>query len=556
MDLLKIENLPTIVKSFSRNSPRELTQNNNSSNNNSINSSYIIKKLPYINTPLNQIIITENDDENANQKKKINLLSGFGSQKKILFKLKRKKSKKRNEYSSFRKRRILRLEELEANKIKKITERNEEYKKLNEDQKNILLEFEKEKKNYQYEISNIRKQIKETLEDYEKLKLEKEKEIENLNIEILKKKTQIFSFKGLETQIENINKESLSYEDIIKDVCFFGNFIKNEIYKFKFNEDKLDEDAESIKNNRKLEILLDMLRTKGINDELKENYKDKNLPYFIFEYLLLDNFVGEKSSFKFSLSKHKCEQIKTVLKEQIKFTNYIKTLINSNFKIPKEKIIVNNFRGEPNEVWCDVYFTNNKIEDYHIQFFNNIYKLINIKENFIKKEFMQYGKNFRDEFDETLDNVDGGWGEESKIIGGKEYDPPKGYIGIGLNVNKFGNDKTWLGTCNAEGEWPIAYHGVGGHLVYNKARSIIKNNLIPGGGNSFGDGVYFGREIRIADEYAKYSQDSVKYYVVFMCRVNPNKLKIVKRYPEYWLLPGNGNGDFIRPYRILLREVE
>ena len=196
MDLLKIENLPTIVKSFSRNSPRELTQNKNSSNNNSINSSYIIKKLPYINTSLKQMIITENDDENVNQKKKINLLSGFGSQKKILFKLKRKKSKKRNEYSSFRKRRILRLEELEANKIKKITERNEEYKKLNEDQKNILLEFEKEKKNYQDEISNIRKQIKETLEDYEKLKLEKEKEIENLNIEILKKKLKYFLLKG------------------------------------------------------------------------------------------------------------------------------------------------------------------------------------------------------------------------------------------------------------------------------------------------------------------------------------------------------------------------
>ena len=550
MDLSKLGKLPTIERSFSRNTPRELNQLNNS-----INSSSIINKLPYIiNTPIKNLYINEN--ENSTQKKKINILPYFSSQKKILFKLKRKKSNKRNEYSSFKKRKILRLEELEASKIKKITERNEEYKKLNEDQKNILLEFEKEKKNYQDEISNIRKEIKETLENYEKLKLENEKEIENLNIEILKKKSQIFSFKGLETQIENINKESLSYEDIIKDVCFFGNFIKNEIYKFKFSEDKFDDDTESIKNNRKLEVLLNMLKTKGINDELKENYKDKNLPYFIFEYLILDNLVGEKSSFKFSLSKHKCEQIKTVLKEQIKFTNYIKTLINSNFKIPKEKIIVNNFRGEPNEVWCDIYFTNNKIEDNHIQFFNNIHKLINIKENFIKREFMQYNKNFKDEFDEALDNVDGGWGEEKKIIGGREYDPPKGYIGIGLNVNKYGNDKTWLGTCNAEGEWPIAYHGVGGHLVYNKARSILKNNLIPGGGNSFGDGVYFGREIRIADEYARYSQDSIKYYVVFMCRVNPNKLKIVKKYPEYWLLPGNGNGDFIRPYRILLKEAE
>jgi len=554
MKVFKLDKLPILMKSFSRNNARDISQINYSSNNNDIdiNSSCIISKLPLINLPFNGLISSRNE---SNIKKR-DIISISNTPNKKLFKLKKKKSKKRNDYSSFKKRRILRLEEMEASKLKKITERNEEYKKLNEDKKKILLEYEKEKKNYQDEISKIRKEIKETLENYEKMKLEKEKEIEYLNIEILKKKSELISIKGLEAQIENISKESLSYEDIIKDVCFYGIFIKNEIYKFKSNEDKLEDDSETIKNNHNLEILLDMLRTKGINDELKENYKDKNLPYFIFEYLILDNFIGDKSSFKFSLSKHKCEQIKTVLKEQIKFSDYIKTLMNSNFKIPKEKIIINNFRGEQNEMMCDIYFTNNKIEDCHTQFINNIYKLIEVKENFIKKEFFQFNKNFKDEFDETLDNMDGGWGEENKIIGGKEYDPPKGYIGIGLNVNKFGNDKTWLGTCNAEGEWPIAYHGVGGRLIYNKARSIIKNNLIAGDGNHFGDGVYFGREIRVADEYARHSQDSNKYYVVFMCRVNPKKLKIVRKIPEYWLLPGNGNGDFIRPYRILVKEIE
>ena len=41
-----------------------------------------------------------------------------------------------------------------------------------------------------------------------------------------------------------------------------------------------------------------------------------------------------------------------------------------------------------------------------------------------------------------------------------------------------------------------------------------------------------------------------------MCRVNPKKIKIVRKIPEYWLLPGNGSSDFIRPYRILLKEIE
>ena len=37
--------------------------------------------------------------------------------------------------------------------------------------------------------------------------------------------------------------------------------------------------------------------------------------------------------------------------------------------------------------------------------------------------------------------------------GGKPYDPPIGWIGIGLKVfDKYGNNK-WIGMSNTEGEW-------------------------------------------------------------------------------------------------------
>ena len=252
------------------------------------------------------------------------------------------------------------------------------------------------------------------------------------------------------------------------------------------------------------------------------------------------------------MSYFKYKQIKSILEEQIKFSNYIKTLINSNFKIPKDNIIINNFRGKNYNIICDINFTNNKIEKNHIQFINNIDKLINIKKNFIEKEL---GFKDLEKFDETYDNMDGGWGKK-KIIGGKEYDPPKGYFGIGLNVERFGKNKAWLGTCNAKGEWPIAYHGVGGRGIYYKAKSIIKTNLVPGKGNAYGDGVYFGREIKVAEKYARFCQDFNQYYIVFMCRVNPEKIKIVRKDPEYWLLPGNDKGEFIRPYRILIKKID
>ena len=40
------------------------------------------------------------------------------------------------------------------------------------------------------------------------------------------------------------------------------------------------------------------------------------------------------------------------------------------------------------------------------------------------------------------------------------YDPPIGWIGIGLKaLQKFDNgDDTWIGNNNSEGEWAVAYH--------------------------------------------------------------------------------------------------
>jgi len=325
------------------------------------------------------------------------------------------------------------------------------------------------------------------------------------------------------------------------------NKIDNHRIKEHFEENNL-----SNKDNKNKE------QTKNYNNE--ENIKEKNLENnkHIKENEINNekkehNIINGILNAKIDLSYTKYKQIMNNLDEQIKFFNYIKTLINSNFKIPKEDIIINNFHGENYKIIFDINFANNEIEKHHIQFINNISELIYIKENFIKKEFLK-NKKLEKEFDETLDNMDGGWGQK-KIIGGKDYDPPKGYFGIGLNIEKFGKDKTWIGTCNAKGEWPIAYHGVGARCVYSKVKSIIKNNLDPGKTSYYGTGVYFGREIKVADEYAKACQDFNEYYIVFMCRVNPEKLKIVRKNPEYWLLPGNGKGEYIRPYRLLVKEI-
>ena len=356
------EKLPEIT---SRNIRRNISNLNdiskyyiNTSQYSNLNTSQKIENIPSLKHHYNNGS-SANLNININKRIDTNVYSPENKLKKIIDKSWSKKKKKKDEYLQYRKLKILKLEKIEAQKIQKINERNEEYKKLNDDEKKILFDFEKEKMKYIEEISNIRKKIKEMLNNYEKIKSEKETELENLNIEITKIKLKLVSIQGINLLIENLNKEKLTYEDIIKDICNYGIFIKNEIYKFNPNENKINNNNfKAIENNHNLEILLDTLNKTGINDKLKENYKDKNLPNIFLKFLLLDNFIGEKSSFKFNLSKFKCEEIKNVLEEQIKFSNYIKTLINSNFKIPKEKIIINNFRGEENEMMCDIpYFS-------------------------------------------------------------------------------------------------------------------------------------------------------------------------------------------------------
>ena len=56
------------------------------------------------------------------------------------------------------------------------------------------------------------------------------------------------------------------------------------------------------------------------------------------------------------------------------------------------------------------------------------------------------------------------------------YDPPIEWIGIGLKVlSKFDNgDDTLIGNNNSEGEWAVAYHGVGRDQSSENVQRIIK----------------------------------------------------------------------------------
>ena len=163
----------------------------------------------------------------------------------------------------------------------------------------------------------------------------------------------------------------------------------------------------------------------------------------------------------------------------------------------------------------------------------------------------------------------------------QKYHPPLGWNGYGLRVSKQydnGND-TWLNYNNVEGEWYIAYHGTGKLNVPKQIieggfrrgdRQMYKNskNMNPLSQNEFpkcGDGVYLTPIIKEAQSYSiGINYGDCKYYLVFMCRVNPYKVRFVeKSHPPYWIVSGDlindqnakKYSDEIRPYRILLKKI-
>ena len=157
--------------------------------------------------------------------------------------------------------------------------------------------------------------------------------------------------------------------------------------------------------------------------------------------------------------------------------------------------------------------------------------------------------------------------------GNMEYNPPIGWIGIGLNIlDKYDNgDNTWLEMYNLKGEWCVAYHGVYGEEDMVKKRSglIIEEGFKSGNGqehkdckdkfhpeNKVGEGIYCSPKIEIAEEYAGTIKiNNKKYKTVFMVKVKPNAIRCCNDCEfakDYWVI----NRGEIRPYRILYKEVE
>ena len=200
-------------------------------------------------------------------------------------------------------------------------------------------------------------------------------------------------------------------------------------------------------------------------------------------------------------------------------------------------------------------------------------------------KFLTDGCNIKPDFLDKRGNCQAGWRKKSKNGPkdfSKDYIPPEGWTAIGLKVASIydGGNDAWLGTGNNKGEWYIGYHGVksidaihgicvdgfrrGSGQVYKDDVNInpLTNKQFP----KCGEGVYFTNDIEEAKKYTlPIDYNGNKYRIVFMCRVNPYKVRIASLgdKKEYWIVEGDKLGDLygkkrsdeVRPYRILVLEV-
>ena len=155
------------------------------------------------------------------------------------------------------------------------------------------------------------------------------------------------------------------------------------------------------------------------------------------------------------------------------------------------------------------------------------------------------------------------------IFRGKEvYEPPYGWMGLGLNVlGKYEND-IWLKDITDKSEWAIAYRGIfskdankiKNFIKYYIEKQDLKNAVIEikeqkknkRNSKTINKGVYMTPHIKVAEKYTQsISFNSKKYKVLLMAKVLTKEI-VEPEDSDFWILEDKD----IRIYRILFKEIK
>ena len=378
--------------------------------------------------------------------------------------------------------------------------------------------------------------------------------------------------------------------ELLEDMNFYGEQAKKEIEnqkkinpnKYMSIEEALEKPSKDFLNEFKSEyfvlgILANALTSQGCFVAIERNnpQKDEEIKeiYTTIQFLVNGMHNFKKYIFHFDFGKENNEKMLKNTDKQKFFNSKLRKKLKNLFNLKEKDIIMTNPRMGSYEITAII--KQSKFIEYSkdqlLKELKEDIEFSSIKD--IEKSILLSGLKLNPfMLDPMGNNRDGGWGFNEKR-GGHTYYPPEGWIGYGLRViDRFDNgDNTWLDYRNTEGEWTVAYHGVGGGLTGSKVlkavKNIVFNNLETGirqqfkdsddsnhPGKKVGEGVYVTPKPEIMDQYAgTFIVNNRNYKIGIMTRVKPEKIRCPKELRDYWII--NGTDNEIRPYRILIKEI-
>ena len=383
------------------------------------------------------------------------------------------------------------------------------------------------------------------------------------------------------------NETEAHINELLEDMNFFGEVNKKNIEKeLKLNPNKYMSPEEALNTplnrNRKsffvLGLLGKVLESQGCLVVIEKNEpknKDENKEInTTIQFLInnMHNFI--KFIFHFDFGK---EMNKKFLENEDKrnyFNNKLRSKLKHKFNLNYSDIIMTNPRAGSYQITSII--KKSKFNDYSAdQLYQELKEDVQFNQIIkVEKGILLSGCKLNPYMlDERGDNSDGGWGINEER-GNHPYYPPIGWKGYGLRVlDRFDHgDNAWIDYHNNDGEWAVAYHGVGSLLgrrtqIFNAINDIALNNIQTGirqgfkdsndinhFGQKVGEGVYVTPKPEVLEQFSGVFKYNGKIYMIgFMTRVHPEKIRIPEEKQDYWVI--NGTDNEIRPYRILIKEV-
>ena len=316
--------------------------------------------------------------------------------------------------------------------------------------------------------------------------LYKEKGIKNL-IKEEEKDFDSFSSFSRQSMIENLSNVSFSsdfesidevytYTNLFDIIENNGKLMKKEIEETKKNEpEKYIEINECLLNPINSDLYISGILAKHLNNEgidvAIERETTKSIKDSIMNLLTTGLYKGKIIKIHFDFNEEINNKILTNEKLRNNFIKSWIAIISSKTNIKENNLYFKSL--SPGTVRLSIISMEN-IEETELIDLKNTSKEIKDIEYRLLLEGCLISPEM---FDTRWNNRDGGWAKKGEKRGGREYIPPYGWIGYGLNViDKYDNkNNTWLGMKNIKGEWWVAYHGVGRYNNSNKNKEITKD---------------------------------------------------------------------------------